>query len=661
MATPVSVPKLHPETIEQVNQRIDIVEIVSEYVVLRKSGANLRGACPFHKGNNPTAFSVSPTKQIYHCYSCGASGNAVKFLMEIGKQSFQEVIVDLAKRYQVPIRTQEIAQTEALQRKLSHREQLYEILAIASNFYQHSLWAEQGKSVLAYLQEQRHLEIGTIKQFQLGYAPLGWDVIYRYLVEQKKFPPSLVEQAGLVSPRKNGDGFYDRFRHRLMIPICDVKGRVIGFGGRALDDSEPKYLNSPETELFNKSQILFALDKASFAISQADQAIVVEGYFDAIALHQAGIKNTVASMGTALTSAQMLAVLKYTESKRLVLNFDADKAGNNATQRAIAGFEHLIFQGTAHLQILTIPDGKDADEFLRQYSAEDYQYLVRNAPLFIDWQIENILRNRQLQRANDFQLCTKEIIQLLSKIPYDSPLRTHYIYHCANRLAQGNSFLTQRLEQDLRRQLRITHWYSRKPDVISSPTSTLQTAETQLLQIYLHFPEHRRLIFNLIEQEEIGFSFSHHRYLWQLILELISEQKTSLDAYEPYPNHLVKQLQFLCEQNSEVSQQLYSLLWLDESKRVAIMRPQAVVKVAIATINLVMSEKRYRHWCELWKETDFVNNPELAHYYQSKIQAEKAYMENLKAQIRVSHQQNANSLAPKFTDELVSSLDFGEF
>ncbi len=651
----MSVLKLHPDTIEQVIQRIDIVDIVSEYVLLRKSGASLRGACPFHKGNNPTAFSVSPSKQIYHCYNCGATGNAIKFLMEINKQSFQEVVIDLAKRYQIPIRTQDAGKTEELQRKLSHREQLYEILAIACNFYQHSLWAEQGKSALEYLRVQRQLDIATIKEFQLGYAPLSWDVIYRYLVEQKKFPAKLVEQAGLIVPHKNGDGYYDRFRHRLMIPIHDVKGRVIGFGARALDDTEPKYLNSPETELFNKSQTVFALDKATSAISRADQVIVVEGYFDAIALHQAGIKNVVASMGTALTEAQMLALVKYTESRRVILNFDADKAGNSATQRAIAGFEHLIFQGTAHLQILTIPDGKDADEFLRQHSADAFQQLVNNAPLFIDWQIENILRNRHLQRADDFQRCTKEIIELLVKIPHDSPLRTHYIYHCANRLAQGNSYLAQRIEQDLRRQLRLNHWYRHKAEVISSPTS-LEIAETQLLQIFLHFPEHRQLIYDLIAEEEISFSFSHHRYLWQLILQLISEQKASLDPEEPRPNHLVQQLQCLCAQNPEVAQQLYSLLWLDESKQIALMRPQMVVKVAIANINLVMGEKRYRHWAQLWQKTDLIHNPELAHFYQQKIQEEKAYIDQLREQIRLSPEQAMDRETTKF-----SNLDLGEF
>lgn len=648
--------KLHPQTIEQVNQRIDIVDIVSEYVVLRKSGQNLRGACPFHQGNNPTAFSVSPSKQIYHCYSCGASGNGIKFLMEIGKQSFQEVVISLAQRYDIPIRTQTPEQSQEIQKQLSRQEQLYEILAIASNFYHHSLLVKQGELALTYLQTKRHIQLETIKLFQLGYAPMGWDVIYRYLVQQKQFPPSLVESTGLVCPRKNGDGYYDRFRDRLMIPIRDSRGRVIGFAGRALGDEEPKYLNSPETELFNKSSVLFALDQAIPHITKNDQAIVVEGYFDAISLHQQGIKNVVASMGTALTAGQMLSLLKYTESKRIVLNFDADKAGVTATQRAIAGFEKLIFQGTAHLQILTLPDGKDADEFLQQNSPEHYLDLIHQAPLFIDWQIQHILKGKQLKRADQFQICTKEITELLAKIPHDSPLRTHYIYECANLLAQGNSYLTQRLEQDLRKQLRINSWYKRNPEINTPATTALQLAETQLLQIYLHYPQYRQLVHDSIEAEEIVFSFSHHRFLWETILELLHQGKTSLDPCEPYPNHLIQLLQIACAPESETYRQLHSLLWLDEHSKVSLLRPQMVVRVAIANINLIMSEKRYHHWGQLWKETDFVQNPDLAHYYQQKIQAEKTYMETLKAQIRTSYiPQDTASGAPDAT------LELGEF
>lgn len=650
-------PKLHPQTIEQVNQRIDIVDVVSEYVVLRKSGQNLRGACPFHQGNNPTAFSVSSSKQIYHCYSCGASGNGIKFLMEIGKQSFQEVVISLAQRYDIPIRTETPEQSQQLQKQLSRQEQLYEILAIATNFYHHSLLVHQGELALAYLQHKRHINLETIKLFQLGYAPIGWDVIYRYLVQQKQFPPSLVESAGLVCARKNGDGFYDRFRDRLMIPIRDSRGRVIGFGGRTLGDEEPKYLNSPETELFNKSNVLFALDQAIPQITKADQAIVVEGYFDAISLHQQGIKNVTASMGTALTAGQMLSLLKYTESKRIILNFDADKAGLNATQRAISGFEKLIFQGTAHLQILTLPNGKDADEFLEQHSPDRYLDLVNQAPLFIDWQISNILKDKQLKRADHFQLCTQEITGLLAKIPHNSPLRTHYIYQCANLLAQGNSYLTQRLEQDLRKQLRISHWYSRKPEITTTPTSALQIAETQLLQIYLHYPEYRQLVHDSIETEEIVFNFTHHRFLWEIILDLLQQDKTNLAPYEPYPNHLIQLLQIACAPESETYQQLHALLWLDEHSRVSLLRPQMVVKVAIANINLIMSEKRYHHWGQLWQDTDFVNNPDLAHYYQQKIEAEKTHMEMLKTQIRTTHTSTLSSNHHQPEPE----LDFGEF
>ncbi|MFN3927115.1 MAG: DNA primase [Pseudanabaenaceae cyanobacterium] len=645
--------QLHPQTVEQVTQRLDIVDIVSAYVPLRKSGRSLRGACPFHKGNNPTAFSVDPTKQLYHCYSCGASGGAINFLMEINKQSFQEVVIELAKKYNIPIKTQAPEQAQELQKKLSRQEQLYEILAIAANFYQHSLWSPQGKEALDYLLTKRHLTADTIKEFQLGYAPVGWDVLHHYLVERKKFPANLVEAVGLIVGRNNASGFYDRFRNRLMIPICDSRGKVIGFGGRALDDSEPKYLNSPETELFNKGSILFALDKAIAAVSKADQVVVVEGYFDAIALHQAGIKNVVASMGTALTAEQMLSVLKYTESKRVIFNFDGDQAGLNATTRAIAGFEHLVFQGTVTLQILTLPDGKDADEFLRQNSPEKYLQLVAEAPLFLDWQIHQILKEKVLQRADHFQSAVKEITNLLVKIPHDSPLRTHYIYHSANLLAQGNSRLTQRLEQDLRRQLRVTHWYSRKPEIIKTPTSTLQTAEAQLLQVYLHFPEHRQLVYSAIETEEIVFSFSHHRFLWQLILDLLEQDKTTLDPIELYPNQLIQLLQIYCADHPETAQQLHSLLWLDETSRIPLLRPQIVVKVAIAHIKLVISEKRYQHWLKLWAETDFRANPELAHYYQQKIQAERAHIEYLKSQISISHTDSSPSL-PNYTESITS-------
>ncbi|MEL6788716.1 MAG: DNA primase, partial [Cyanobacteria bacterium J06607_15] len=305
-------------------------------------------------------------------------------------QSFAEVVLDLARRYQVEIKTVEPEQRQEIQRQLTLKEQLYEILAIASSFFQHALHQPQGEVALDYIR-QRQVEENTISSFQLGYAPLGWETLYRYLVEQKRYPVNLVEEAGLIKPRKSGSGYYDVFRDRLMIPIMDLQGRIIGFGSRSLkEEDQPKYLNSPETPLFDKSKTLFALDKARSAIGKADCAVVVEGYFDAIALHEAGIENVVASLGTAFTQNQLKQLLRFTPSKQVILNFDADNAGQKATERAIGEVEDLVYGGVVQLRILNLPNGKDADEFIR--GRDDgvvlYYQALETAPLWLDWLID---------------------------------------------------------------------------------------------------------------------------------------------------------------------------------------------------------------------------------------------------------------------------------
>ena len=234
-----------------------------------------------------------------------------------------------------------------------------------------------------------------------------------------------MEKAGLILNRKSGTGYYDRFRDRLIIPINDVQGRVIGFGGRTLCDEQPKYLNSPETELFDKGKTLFALDKAKTAIAKQDKAVVVEGYFDAIALHASGINNVVASLGTALSSIQIKQLLRYTESKQIILNFDADRAGIQATERVIGEIEKLAYSGVVQLRVLNIPDGKDADEYLRTHSTEKYQELLVNSPLWIDWQIQNIVGSKNLSLADEYSQANQEIVKTLTKITNDNQL-TYY-------------------------------------------------------------------------------------------------------------------------------------------------------------------------------------------------------------------------------------------
>lgn len=622
----MEIPRLHPDTIEDVKQRVDIVDVISEHVVLRKRGKDFTGLCPFHDDKSPS-FSVSPGKQFYYCFSCGAGGNAIKFLMEIGKRSFADVVLDLARRYQVPIKTLEPAQRQELQRQLSLREQLYEVLALTAKFYEHAL-RHDGQAALAYLTEQRQLKEETIQQFQLGYAPAGWQTLYGYLVEQKQYPVELVEKAGLIVPRQEGRGYYDRFRNRLIIPIHDLQGRVIGFGGRTLGDEQPKYLNSPETELFDKGKTLFALDKARATIAKQDRAVVVEGYFDVIALHAAGITNVVASLGTALSVVQVRQLLRYTESKQIVLNFDADAAGTKAAERAIGEVADLAYQGEVQLRVLNISEGKDPDEFLKKHTAEDYQNLLDNAPLWLDWQIQQILAASDLSQADQFQQSIQEIVKLLGNLP-NATLRTHYIHRCAELLSQGNARLTVQLEHDLRTQVRGQRWHGRSQKWQSpGDRSLLEESEVQLLRLYLHVAEYRSLIRSSLEERDLDFSLSHHRLLWQLILEVEATmaQSSSTDATSP---NLILALQDHCTEASDRFAFVQSLFQLDEKTQRDLLRAPLVVRTSIASMERVMCEKRRRHFLDLWKQTDYAATPDLAQYYQQQIYAETQRIEEI--------------------------------
>jgi DNA primase len=628
-------PRLHPDTIEEVKQRADIYDVVSEHVVLRKQGKEFIGLCPFHDEKTPS-FNVNPSKQMYYCFGCAKGGNAITFLKELGKQSFTEIVLDLAQRYQVPVKTLEPQHHQEFQRQVSLREQLYEICAIATSFYQHALRQTEGQKALFYLKTDRQLDEATIQKFQIGYAPPGWETLYGYLVRQKHFPVELVEKAGLIIPRSSGSSYYDRFRDRLMVPIHDTQGKVIGFGGRTLTDEQPKYLNSPETELFEKGKNLFALDKAKSAISKSDRAVVVEGYFDAISLHAAGIENAVASLGTALSSVQVKQLLRHTESKQVILNFDADTAGIKASERAIGEIETLAYQGDVQLRILNLPEGKDADEFLRNSTAENYQKLLDSAPLWIDWQIDRILGNRDLERADHYHSAVQELVKLLCNLTH-STTRTYYINRCAERISRGDSRLVPLLSENLLVRIRRSQSALKndRPDTrelpplpFASERNLLEQSEALLLRIYLHCPEHRSLITEAVrdlEEQELYFSFSHHRFLWQQLLELQNN-------LSPGSSNLVSQLHDRLSEQSQILEQVSHVLHSDEKQDLDVLRSPLVIRAAMACIERVMCQKRYRHLLTLWSETDLEANPDLSLLYQTQIYEEKARIAELDQQ-----------------------------
>ncbi|MEG3930057.1 MULTISPECIES: DNA primase [unclassified Microcoleus] len=655
----MQVPRLHPETIEEVKQRADIVDVISGRVVLRKRGKEFVGLCPFHDEKSPS-FTVSPGKQMYYCFGCGAGGNAFKFLMELEKRPFSEVVLELAKNYQVPVKTVEPEHRQELQRQISLREQLYEISALTANFYEHALRQTQGEEPLAYLKSERQLSEETIQQFQLGYAPQGWEALYSYLVEQKNYPAQLVEQAGLIVPRKNGgSGYYDRFRNRIMIPIRDTQGRVIGFGGRALGDEQPKYLNSPETELFDKGKTLFALDTAKTAISKADRAVVVEGYFDAIALQAAGISNAVASLGTALSLNQVRQLLRYTDSKQIILNFDADKAGTQAAERAIGEIEKLAYQGEVQLRVLNIPDGKDADEYLKTYSPEQYRDLLENAPLWLDWQLQQMLVNQDLKQADTSQQVTKKIIKLLTNITDDNQL-AHYLQKSAEILSKGDFRLTKMLAENLlnqvvsdwakrqsqdesltmplliRNKLKPTKQYKKqrasgenknsKSSLSAVARSLLEEAEAQLLQIYLHCPEYRQDVREAIEARDVQFSLSHHRFLWHQIVNAEILHKMSLQVA---PSELILKLQDSFIEYPNQLNQISHLFHLNEFSERNVYRAPLVIRSALACIEQIISMKRRRIALNMWEKAKAASSGEEAIEYHQLFCAEQEWLKEL--------------------------------
>lgn len=628
----MQIPRLHPDTIAQVKERVDIVDIVSEQVVLRKRGKDYVGLCPFH-GEKTPSFTVSPNKQMYYCFGCGTGGTAIKFLMEAGKQSFSEVVLDLARRYQIRVKTLEPEQRQELQRQLSLQEQLYEILALAASFYQHALRQPQGQQALEYLQSQRHLGEETLQQFQLGYAPATWETLYRYLVEQKGKPVQLVKDAGLILPRKSGDGYYDRFRDRIMIPIHDRQGRVIGFGGRALGDELPKYLNSPETPLFNKGKTLYALDKAYNAIGDKDQAVVVEGYFDAIALHRVGIHNVVASLGTALSLDQMRLLLRYTESNQIILNFDADKAGTTATERAIGEIADLAYKGQVQLRILNLPDGKDADEFLTHTpdGAEQYQQLLQNAPLWLHWQIDQLIIGKDLKQAPQFKQVAQKIVKLLYKLE-DVNQQSYYINYCAEKLSLGETQMIPRLVQALQTQLNTLRITPIKKDdksnlkqqnlpisidlSISQEHSLLEEAEALLLRIYLHRPEYRQTIIDILDAKDLLFSLSPHRFLWQQILDV---QSVAQSILLQHPEKLISLLQDRSIQFPEEMVLVEHLFHLNEKRSQDLTRTPLAIRTAAACLEVVTWNKHKRYCLEQWQKLNFTTDPKRKEYYSQGI------------------------------------------
>ena len=520
---------ISPDSIQKVKEATNIVGVINDYVVLKRVGQNQVGLCPFHDDKSPS-FSVTEDKQLYPCFGCGASGDVVDFLTRFNNQGFSEVILDLAQRSNIEVEFTGNNNTEEFQQQKQLDETLKEVLAIASQYYQSQLSGSAGEKVREYL-EERKLTQETINKFQLGYAPSGWNNLSEYLVADKKCNSSVCVQAGLIIEKEDG-GYYDRFRDRLMIPICDALGKVIAFGGRSLDGSNPKYLHSPETRLFEKSKVLFGLNHAVKGIGQEDCAIVVEGYFDAIALHQSGITNVVACQGTALTKNQINRLIKYTKSRQLILFFDGDNPGVDASRRTIESVFDLINIEQIHLKVLSLPNNLDPADWISRYTVESLKEKITTAPYWVEWLINNIFKNKDLSDPVVGAKVYQDAASLLARIE-SQPLQAHYLAYCAEILGAGNSGLNAHYLAELSKSINAPIKKQVHSTEVAKP-QTINNTEVALLKIYLHNENDRDEINNLLFTSQIVFLDDISRKLWNSMRQIEKTSSLTIDSYRTY-------------------------------------------------------------------------------------------------------------------------------
>jgi DNA primase len=410
------------DKISEIKNIVDIVDIISDIVLLKKVGRNYVGLCPFHTEKTPS-FTVSPEKQIFYCFGCGTGGNVFNFLMNHDGLSFFETAKMLANRYGIEIPAQTMSPEQ--RRRISERESLLAANKQAMDFFKHSLLSDvEGKIALEYL-KKRGIGEDTITIFNLGFAPAGWDSLINYF-SKKNISRELVEKSGLIIKRKSKNGYYDRFRNRIIFPIFDVSKQVLGFGGRVMDDSLPKYLNSPETSVYNKSRSLYGLHIAKERCRASETVYIVEGYFDLLALHQHGILNSVATLGTSLTQGHVQILRGFVgKNGRFILVYDSDAAGIKAAERSIKVFD----KGYVNAQILVLPEGYDPDSYLFEFGYKSFMNTASKAKSIIAFLIDSAVKKHGLSIEGKIRIIS-DLKQPLAHIN-DSVERSLYIKELA--------------------------------------------------------------------------------------------------------------------------------------------------------------------------------------------------------------------------------------
>ncbi|MGG0788218.1 MULTISPECIES: DNA primase [Bacillaceae] len=430
--------RIEDEKINQIREAVDIVDLIGEYVQLKKQGRNYFGLCPFHGENSPS-FSVSTEKQIFHCFGCGAGGNIFTFLMDIEGYSFVESAKVLAEKGNVPLDV-EINKDSKRSNMPAGSQQMVEAHDLLRKFYHHLLVnTKEGQDALEYLLKRGFTE-ETIEKFQIGYSLDSWDFVSKFLLK-RGFPAEYMEQAGLIIYREKDESYFDRFRNRVMFPIMDHQGNTIAFSGRAMGDDEPKYLNSPETPIFNKSKTLYNFHHARPHIRKKEQAVIFEGFADCISAVGAGVENAVATMGTALTDQHIQLLKRNTD--QILICYDSDSAGLNAANRAVNMLQDHEFS----VKVALMPDNLDPDDYIKEFGEKSFVSEVIGASLtYMAFKMHYLRRGKNVNNEGDRIQYIEEVLKEISRLP-NAVERDHYLRQLSSEFSLSLDALEQQQRQ----------------------------------------------------------------------------------------------------------------------------------------------------------------------------------------------------------------------
>jgi len=494
--------KYSDEILDEIRNRLDIVEVVSEYVPLKGSGKSFKGLCPFHQEKTPS-FVVDRDKQIFHCFGCGEGGNIFSFIMKIEKMNFPEAVKLLADKAGIALPVYNRMNDQVFQK----RGVLLEINKVAADYFQRNLYSNQGKMALEYL-SKRYFKNDVLRIFQIGYALPGYDYLSSLLV-QKKFQLSDILKAGLVIKSRKTSSLIDYFRDRVIFPITDIQGRVIAFGGRVIGNKLPKYINSPETLIYVKSNNLYGLFQAKDNIRQNSQVIIVEGYTDVLMAYQYGIKNVVASLGTALTRQQVNLVKRYADE--VIIAFDSDSAGKNATLRGLG----IAKKEGLKVRVISLPEGKDPVETLLEKGGNYFSDLINNALPLIDYKLE-VLTQQYNQKTNEGKIdIVKRIFPDLADIGSQIELQME-VKKIAEKLRIEEEIILKDLKKFRKGSRELPNL-----SIKNKTESTHVNAEKILIAGILHENKYAKKIFSEIKVSD--FSVIEHREIVSVINHLFKK------------------------------------------------------------------------------------------------------------------------------------------